>query len=170
MKEIDGKMEKKMKRMKRTKEQQHEFNFPFQVGTNGDDAFKADNFEHEVEEMDIIIVASDGIFDNMYDADLVDCVKSNNAEDFTQDSQGTADCIAAKSYELGKKNYYISPFAKGAHMANKDYGMHGKEDDISVVVAQIHSRTGKFAENQGQELQSNGSGSVTASLIENEDL
>lgn len=54
-----------------TKEQQHSFNFPYQVGTNGDNPNKGDATSHTVEHGDIIIVGTDGLWDNMYRKDIV---------------------------------------------------------------------------------------------------
>ena len=46
----------------RSQEQVHGFNFPFQVGTNGDAPQKAHEFVHQIEFGDILIVASDGYY------------------------------------------------------------------------------------------------------------
>lgn len=35
------------------------------------------NNEHKVEEYDIIIMASDGLWDNLYDKDVIDCIKDS---------------------------------------------------------------------------------------------
>jgi protein phosphatase PTC7 len=51
----------------RTKELQHGFNFPYQVGTHQrDEPMKdADRVEVEVEENDVVVVGSDGLMDNL---------------------------------------------------------------------------------------------------------
>ena len=59
----------------RTVDQHKKFNYPLLCGTNGDRATKADTFVHQIQDNDIIIMASDGVLDNMYDADLIACVK-----------------------------------------------------------------------------------------------
>jgi protein phosphatase PTC7 len=51
----------------RSKEQTHGFNFPYQIGTSGDDPESADDQVHNVEHNDILVVGTDGLFDNMYD-------------------------------------------------------------------------------------------------------
>lgn len=51
----------------RSKEQQYSFNFPYQCGTNCDLPYKADDNEHRLEHNDIIVLGSDGLFDNVYD-------------------------------------------------------------------------------------------------------
>jgi protein phosphatase PTC7 len=52
----------------RSKEMQHSFNFPFQVGTGGDDPQKAKEQVHSVRDKDILVVGTDGLFDNLFDA------------------------------------------------------------------------------------------------------
>jgi len=59
----------------RTKEQTHSFNFPHQVGTGGDDPAGADTQDHTVLDKDIIVIASDGLFDNLYDFRIIELVK-----------------------------------------------------------------------------------------------
>ena len=48
----------------------HGFNFPFQIGVSGDEPTVAEVFHHEIKEGDLILLASDGLFDNMFDRDL----------------------------------------------------------------------------------------------------
>lgn len=59
----------------RSKEQQHSFNFPFQVGTGGDDPARADTQVHEVRHGDIIILGSDGLWDNLFDIKVIDLIR-----------------------------------------------------------------------------------------------
>ena len=59
----------------RSKEQQHSFNFPFQVGTGGDDPARADTQVHEVRDGDIIVLGSDGLWDNLFDIKVIDLIR-----------------------------------------------------------------------------------------------
>ncbi len=70
----------------RSKEQQHSFNFPFQVGTGGDDPAGAEDQIHEINDGDIIILGSDGLWDNMYDIKIIDIVRP-----FIRDADRLAD-------------------------------------------------------------------------------
>ncbi|KAJ1973273.1 hypothetical protein H4R34_005132 [Dimargaris verticillata] len=57
----------------RTEEQQHSFNFPFQIGTGcADRPEDAQVFTVKVRRGDIIVLASDGIFDNLFEEDILD--------------------------------------------------------------------------------------------------
>ena len=93
--------EGKLESLYRTKEQQHSFNFPFQCGTGHDLPYAANDLEHEIQENDIIIMASDGVFDNLYDPDLIECVTPFMKSTHFEDPQGSSDCIADKAYKLG---------------------------------------------------------------------
>jgi len=48
----------------RSKEQQKRFNFPYQIGTGGDDPSTAIDKDVAVQHNDIIVMGSDGVFDN----------------------------------------------------------------------------------------------------------
>ena len=91
---------------------------------------------HDIEDNDILVVASDGIFDNLYDEDIIKCVNESMNQTRLSDPLEVSNCISNIAYELAKKSYYISPFAKHAHEMDKEgISMTGKEDDITVVVA-----------------------------------
>ncbi|OMH81316.1 putative protein phosphatase 2C 80 [Zancudomyces culisetae] len=60
----------------RTEEQQHSFNFPYQLSTEPslDMPIDAQVFRIGVKKGDLIIVASDGMFDNLFDEDILEVV------------------------------------------------------------------------------------------------
>lgn len=41
-------------------EQTKDFNFPFQIGTNGDEPSEAIEYEHKTQEGDIVVLGTDG--------------------------------------------------------------------------------------------------------------
>lgn len=49
----------------RTKEQQYKFNHPYQCGTNYKLPYHAAELEHMMYDNDHVVVASDGLFDNL---------------------------------------------------------------------------------------------------------
>ena len=130
----------------RSKEQQYRFNFPYQCGTGCDLPWEAFDNEHKIEAgKDFVVMGSDGLFDNLYDKDISDCLyqqielKKNIDElgDFKLKSvDETASCIGNKAYQLSHDRRYLSPFAKGAREARVRF-MGGKTDDITVIVSQI---------------------------------
>ncbi|KAJ5068573.1 protein phosphatase ptc7 [Anaeramoeba ignava] len=70
-------------------EQTHGFNFPFQIGKNSSDKpSDADLYEIEVEKDDIIIMATDGIFDNIFEREILEKIieyqKESNQKELNQ--------------------------------------------------------------------------------------
>lgn len=79
----------------RSEEQQHSFNFPYQLGTSSPDRPKdaqvsnpcmgdqlaniLQSFTVAVEKGDIVIMGSDGLFDNLFDKEILSIVKSHVA-------------------------------------------------------------------------------------------
>ena len=59
----------------RSKEQTYSFDFPYQCGTNCDLPYDAVDNTHSVSHNDIVIVGSDGLFDNLFDDEIKSCVK-----------------------------------------------------------------------------------------------
>ena len=73
-----------MKKVFKSKPQQYSFNFPYQVGTAGDGSMLQRNLgidalekEHKVQDYDIVIVATDGLWDNLFDKDIEECITEN---------------------------------------------------------------------------------------------
>jgi len=84
--------------------------------------YEAETLENRVQENDIIVMASDGVWDNLYAFDIGSCLKrymspKDKAGTNLQvigDLQGAADCISQLAEKLGNKQGYLSPFAKEA--------------------------------------------------------
>ena len=58
----------------KAKEQTMGFNFPKQVGTNGNHPSEADTKSHEVKINDIFVLGSDGLFDNLFEKDIIEVI------------------------------------------------------------------------------------------------
>lgn len=130
-----AKEEGKFRKIHRSEEMLKEFNFPYQLGTGHDgEELRARDADHEIKDLDILLMFSDGVTDNLYDADIAKCVNPYlNGRDLT-DPQGCSKCIADRAYELGKSNNYLSPFAKKAREAGKtNWPEEGKPDDIVAI-------------------------------------
>lgn len=50
---------------------QYRFNAPYQCGTNHKLPYAAQKFDHKVESGDLIVMASDGLWDNLDDTQIV---------------------------------------------------------------------------------------------------
>jgi protein phosphatase PTC7 len=132
-----------------SKEQEHAFNFPFQIGMNGDDPeLKAQAFQHEVSYGSLVIVMSDGVLDNFFPHDIeyalneyVETIKMKHGRGLRHvvenfDGQYFSEYLAQKTYAISERNDFVSPFAVGAMQAGL-IAEGGKMDDISVVAAMI---------------------------------
>jgi len=116
----------------RSKEQQHKFNFPFQIGAYGDKPTKAKSLSHELKYDDLVIVATDGLFDNLFNSRILKIVEENRGESVRE----IADSLTNTAFKLSINEKYKSPFAVGARKAGFYY-IGGKSDDITVIVGKI---------------------------------
>ncbi|KAI9226249.1 MAG: phosphatase 2C-like domain-containing protein, partial [Piptocephalis tieghemiana] len=121
----------------RTEEQQHSFNFPYQLGTGSpDQPSDAQSFRLRVQRGDVIILGSDGIFDNLFDEDILETVTAC-AEKVIIDARKVSQVLAQRAKDVSEDaRCGASPFQSRA-IAEGLYYSGGKVDDISVVVAVV---------------------------------
>jgi len=116
----------------RSKEQQHSFNFPYQLGTGSSDRpAHASCTVLNVQPGDLIIMGTDGLFDNLYDEEIV-AIAAMSAEPAT-----IAQLLARRAFMVGNSKSLISPFAKAARGNGYPLALGGKLDDITVMVGRI---------------------------------
>ncbi|EFA76898.1 protein phosphatase 2C-related protein [Heterostelium album PN500] len=116
----------------RTREQQHAFNMPFQLGTQSiDRPIHSITSAFEVEEGDIIVLGTDGVFDNLFDDEICRITCKHRSE-----PQMIARMIAKRAYEVGNSTTIFTPFAKNAGLNGYIYS-GGKLDDITVIVGVV---------------------------------
>jgi len=130
----------------RSQEQQHYFNTPFQLSLPptelqsevlADRPDAADQYAFSVEDGDVILLATDGIFDNVPDRLLVeemDKVQHCKDELVLQQSANT---IALMARRLSRDSQFLSPFSINALAAGIEAGPGGKPDDITVLLATV---------------------------------
>lgn len=111
----------------RSEEQQHYFNTPFQLsmpppqhGGNvlSDSPESADTFEFPVRNGDVILVATDGVFDNVPSKLLLDTLKEVEGEQDAIKLQMTANSIALMARSLSFDPDFMSPFSINARRNN----------------------------------------------------
>ncbi|XP_061196312.1 protein phosphatase PTC7 homolog [Saccostrea echinata] len=132
----------------RSQEQQHYFNTPFQLAVAppsqaglvlSDSPDMAESSSFDVEEGDIILLGTDGLFDNMNEDMILDCLsKMKDHRDSEVNVQRTAHHIAEEAYQLSFDQDYLSPFALSAQQRGIDL-KGGKPDDITVLLARVSS-------------------------------
>lgn len=114
----------------RSTEQQYQFNFPYQVGTEGTDPQLAQTHIFEVQPSDLVIFGTDGLWDNLYDKDILNIVQPFSD---SMDVESVAKVLGNAAQRLSLEQTYMSPFARNSR--NRYIG--GKEDDITIVVGEI---------------------------------
>ena len=129
-----------------TEEQTHCFNTPYQLslpppehmepGTLIDSPNDADVYKFQAQDGDIILLGTDGVFDNVDINILLELINKLKGKKIDlNDLQKCCDAIALTAQELSRNENFLSPFARNAiyHGYRDMYG--GKEDDISVILA-----------------------------------
>lgn len=129
----------------RSEEQQHYFNTPFQLAVApetmvgqvlSDSPESAQTSSIGVEEGDIILVGTDGLFDNLSEEMIlhhVSKLKDHKAESV----QNVANVLVHDAKQLSLNPDYLSPFATNAAAYGYDDVLGGKPDDITVLLARV---------------------------------
>lgn len=126
-----------LKVINRTIEQNKSFNYPYQVGKEGDPPTDALSMICEVQDNDIIVAGSDGLFDNLHTDQILDCIRPFlSFGDKILDPSLVAEIIARQAFDFSNNVTWDSPFAQKARSNFFEY-LGGKDDDITVIVGQI---------------------------------
>ncbi|RKP39925.1 phosphatase 2C-like domain-containing protein, partial [Dimargaris cristalligena] len=126
----------------RTEEQQHSFNFPYQIGTGcADRPEDAQVFAFKVQRGDIILVGSDGLFDNLFDEDILEEIQRYVPQPTTPATPSPPtlppEAIARRAKSVSEESRFTtSPFQNRA-MQEGFYHQGGKPDDITVLIAVV---------------------------------
>jgi protein phosphatase PTC7 len=118
--------------------QQRRFNCPYQLSSKGsgrDKLKKAMVGRTLVRDGDVVVVGTDGLFDNMDDFQLECAVRMGTELGFSP--KNMADIIAAIAHGISKNKRALSPFCLASVKAYGVGWSGGKEDDITVIVAYI---------------------------------
>eukprot|EP01136_Pigoraptor_vietnamica_P030423 Opistho-1_new@89655 len=122
-----------------TAEQQHYFNCPYQLSVPmknsiRDSVAMADSYRFQLRAGDIVIMATDGLFDNMFSGEVEEVV--NHVTDQGGSLQDVADAILARALAFSHDASRMSPYARES-LRNKIFYVGGKVDDITVMVARV---------------------------------
>ncbi|KAG9293926.1 hypothetical protein G9A89_019264 [Geosiphon pyriformis] len=125
----------------RNEEQQHSFNYPYQLGIGPafDLPTDAQTFTVKIKCGDVVIMGSDGVFDNLFDEDIVEEVRqfTNAAQrGLPIEPQTLSDALAWRAKGVSEDLNNSSPFQCRASQEGMYY-QGGKMDDISVLVAVV---------------------------------
>eukprot|EP01089_Gocevia_fonbrunei_P009882 TRINITY_DN2231_c0_g1_i1.p1 TRINITY_DN2231_c0_g1~~TRINITY_DN2231_c0_g1_i1.p1 ORF type:complete len:384 (-),score=55.67 TRINITY_DN2231_c0_g1_i1:25-1176(-) len=126
-----------------TFEQQHRFNLPFQLGTKGDNPEDSDLYVQELKENDLVILGTDGLFDNLFLAQIINIVNNNLEQIQIGDLNTVSTELANRAYLISINDQAVTPWIVQARSNGLDY-IGGKSDDITVVVAKVVKKSKKL--------------------------
>ncbi|CAN8327257.1 unnamed protein product [Cochlearia groenlandica] len=113
----------------------HHFCFPLQI-RQGDDVLKlAEVYHVSLEEGDVVITATDGLFDNLYETEIISIVKRSLEQRL--EPQKVAESMAAKAQEVGQSETERTPFADTAKEEGYDGYKGGKLDAVTIIVSLV---------------------------------
>jgi len=118
-------------------QQQHEFNFPYQIGSAdsmSDSPSAAQRFTIDVHPGDIVILATDGLFDNVYPEEAANIVAEAKGKGMNPEQAAAS--LAQYARLKAADPSHLSPFAYGAQQLGYRF-FGGKMDDITVVCAYV---------------------------------
>lgn len=120
--------------------QQHGFNFPYQLqsGSGADLPSSGQVFTVAVKTGDVIVVGTDGLFDNLYKDEIAALVRDAVNSGFK--AEATAKKIADIARQRALDSKRQTPFADAAQEVGFQY-YGGKLDDLTVVVSFVTDST-----------------------------
>ena len=128
-------------KLHRSEEMQLRFNAPFQCGMRYVLHTKAQEFDHRVEHNDIVIFGTDGVFDNLYDSQILnECIYPKiKANGELPEPDDAAFCISSLAEVTSYSETIETPWTVNAVAAGREREkeLGGKADDITVLVAQV---------------------------------
>ncbi|KAL2476906.1 putative protein phosphatase 2C BIPP2C1 [Forsythia ovata] len=113
----------------------HEFHFPVQIERGDDPSYLTEEYRVDLEEGDVIITATDGLFDNLYDQEISSIVLASLDSD--KRLEEIAELLATQAQEVGRSASSRSPFADAAQAAGYVGYTGGKLDDVAVIVSVV---------------------------------
>ncbi|XP_004955098.1 putative protein phosphatase 2C 24 [Setaria italica] len=122
----------------RSQPQQHSFNCPYQLNSerDGTSVAEAEVGEVPAKEGDIVVVGTDGLFDNVTEDELERIVRMGTALGFSP--KNMAEVMAAFAFEAARCGNRDTPYSVlGRSEPGRAFFTGGKPDDITVVVAYI---------------------------------
>ncbi|KAK4564099.1 hypothetical protein RGQ29_006262 [Quercus rubra] len=117
----------------------HGFNFPLQIERDVDPTEFIEGYKIDLDEGDVIVTATDGLFDNLYEKEIASAV--SNSLQASLKPQDIAEYLAMRAQEVGQLACVRTPFADAAHAAGYVGYTGGKLDDVTVIVSFVQKRS-----------------------------
>jgi len=126
-----------IKRILESEPQTHFWNCPKQLGTESHDMpSDADHYDCAVQEGDFVILATDGVLDNLFVHEIMELVENgySSTDTYEQNAAKIAEAIMIKTHYTSQNRKCETPFSRGSIAHNFEF-VGGKLDDITVVVS-----------------------------------
>jgi serine/threonine protein phosphatase PrpC len=111
----------------------------------------ADDYEEELQDGDIIVSATDGVFDNLFSYEIYKCVKNFRLKHTRlhtrEQAEQLAEIIVRESLEKVNDKRTKTPFQRKYKKQYNATWEGGKEDDITAVVTFAVSKYGPTSVN-----------------------
>ncbi|XP_052205399.1 probable protein phosphatase 2C BIPP2C1 [Diospyros lotus] len=120
----------------------YEFNCPFQIEYGTDPSELVEMYKIDLDEGDVIVTATDGLFDNLYDQEIA-LIISKSLENNLKPEE-IAEFLAEIAQEIGSSKTRRSPFADAAQAAGYVGYKGGKLDDTTVIVSLVQKRSSSW--------------------------
>ncbi|KNC85995.1 hypothetical protein SARC_01840 [Sphaeroforma arctica JP610] len=126
----------------RTPSQQHGFNFPYQLAVMPPDMREGammhtmadgDLFQYQMKDEQVMLLATDGLFDNMFPSDIEATFKEVGVGNMDK----LATSLVRKAESLSKDQRRRSPFTVEAEKHGYTDMLGGKPDDITLIVLAV---------------------------------
>ncbi|XP_021900927.1 probable protein phosphatase 2C BIPP2C1 isoform X2 [Carica papaya] len=117
----------------------HDFNLPVQIKRDDDPSEFLEVYHVHLDEGDVLITATDGLFDNLYEQEIASIVSKSLQENMQP--QEIAELLARKAQVVGSSASARSPFADAAQAAGYTGYRGGKLDDVTVIVSLVQKKS-----------------------------
>lgn len=130
----------------RSSDQTHYFNCPYQLGSSSGPIEAPDFIRIRVRTGDLIVAATDGVFDNLFDHQVQAIVARHLGNAWRTGAsvepqlQGLATSIVKQAQRIGQQEDQkdvVTPFALAAHSEGIPFLRGGKLDDTTAVVGLV---------------------------------
>ncbi|XP_052484594.1 probable protein phosphatase 2C 62 isoform X1 [Gossypium raimondii] len=129
---------------KRSSPMVYELAFPVQIARGDQPSDFVEVYKVDLYEKDVIITATDGLFDNLYERDIVSIVSKSLQESLRP--QEIAELLATRAQEVGQLSLVRSPFSDEVQAAGYVGYRGGKLDDVTVIVSLVKRRFSNHAQ------------------------
>ncbi|KAK8562725.1 hypothetical protein V6N13_018708 [Hibiscus sabdariffa] len=129
---------------KRSSPMLYEFSFPVQIEKGDHPSDFVEVYRIDLDENDVIITATDGLFDNLYEKDIASIVFKSLQENLRP--QEIAELLATRAQEVGQLSLVRSPLSDEVQAAGYVGYRGGKLDDVTVIVSLVKRRFSNHAQ------------------------